>query len=137
VAVEDIGMTFDMEELLDTYVALYRGKALYVPEASGHIRWFVRDDAGNWKKDSSQRARWYARLVCREASHRISRETGNDSLARSIATAATVTRLEQLARSDPRLIGELVPSPANRHNRTYARVRTYSLRSAQESLGRV
>jgi hypothetical protein len=129
-------MTLDMDELLNTYVALYRHEVRQVPEAKGRLKWFVLADDGNWRKDSSQRARWFARLVCREASHRISRETGNDALARSIATAATVTRLEQLARSDPRLIGELVPSPANRHNRTYARVRTYSLRSAQESVER-
>jgi hypothetical protein len=99
--------TFDMDELLDTYVALYRHKLRQVPEAKGRPKWFVRDDDGNWKRDTTLRARWYAREVCRDVSQRVEIETGDEALAYRIASSVTVGRLEHLARRDPRLIGAL------------------------------
>jgi hypothetical protein len=122
-------MTLDMDELLNTYVALYRHEVRQVPEAKGRLKWFVLADDGNWKRDTTLRARWYARLVCRDASQRVSKETGNNALARSIATATTVSRLERLARSDPRLIGELPARAPVRPARSDI--------TAQESVGRV
>ena len=89
----------DTEEAIALEFAERHGKHLRYVAAWG--RWMVYD-AGRWAKDDTVDVFDKARHLCRAKSAALAKVLNNQSLVRKLATAATASAIEKLARSDRR-----------------------------------
>jgi len=109
----EFALQFTQDALALEFVRLWQHGVRYVQSTSPY-KWFVCDADGNWEPDNTNEVLSLVREICREAARRCD----DTELALTICSAAGISAVERLARSDRRIAttreGVGLPPPKKR-----------------------